>query len=778
MKSFNDINEKIRIPKIQRDYAQGRENPEANEIRKQFVHDLMRVVNGKSNGEKLDFIYGSDKNGAFEPLDGQQRLTTLFLLHYLLGVDLRQGDKSKLTYETRYTSEAFLDELIKHDVKQFTEELKNNEEKNEEKKGISSIIKERDWFQWEWQYDPTISSMLVMLDALNDEMNWEQDLEIAKERLNSLKFHFLDLGKLNMSDELFIKMNARGKQLSNFDKLKSTLEEELQKQKNCNIEKDWRTNMDGNWIDFFWQKFALKKVEDADLDANKQLEAAKVAETNMKTFIQRLIAMQFYVNEKVAKDLHSAAYNIDVNSLDSILTEYEDMWMNGLNGVKREETLNFSELTDTINAFIYQDEKGNFEDVTTLIDASANFYEKKQDETQLTYFENFLRKNIPNDLRVVLYGISKYIFMFREKSPNKTTICGKPSNEWIDNFAEWSRFIRNLFNNDNNNNRIDKEEDTRAASEQVNKLLANLEKYLAPKSTDLNNDNLAIKKFIADITIDEYKGQGLDNNSLREEKQKAVKKLRSKDWERAINEAEAIPYMWGQIRCLLNWAGDDLNKFKAYTESLSQILIDSSNNHRDYYLAMLLLNDNAWRGNDRLYVFGSMHRDYSIKRYLRNEENGIFGKNIKEMIDIWHKWNVNMDVSQFFEYIIKTKNPTNWVYSLKIRPQILDMSRYKCIFEKDNHILFAERMTQGSTSFDPALCALNEIMKEKLGENGASLLNKSNSDDPHTVYIDTAKESWRVSWGNNLDEYVLERKSDGTKTKINGVKNLLGLSLV
>ena len=34
----------------------------------------------------LDFVYGSKKNNVFIPLDGQQRLTTLFLMHWYLGL--------------------------------------------------------------------------------------------------------------------------------------------------------------------------------------------------------------------------------------------------------------------------------------------------------------------------------------------------------------------------------------------------------------------------------------------------------------------------------------------------------------------------------------------------------------------------------------------------------------------------------------------------------------------------------------------------------------------
>ena len=82
---------KIEIPIIQRDYAQGREGKE--ELRKNFLTALREVVNDKSL--ELDFVYGSVKNKVLQPLDGQQRLTTLFLLHWFVAVKENKLDGEK-----------------------------------------------------------------------------------------------------------------------------------------------------------------------------------------------------------------------------------------------------------------------------------------------------------------------------------------------------------------------------------------------------------------------------------------------------------------------------------------------------------------------------------------------------------------------------------------------------------------------------------------------------------------------------------------------------------
>ena len=72
---------RIVIPIIQRDYAQGREDDETRRIRERFLDSLYKAIMGTPI--KLDFIYGDiDVDGVMTPLDGQQRLTTLFLLHW------------------------------------------------------------------------------------------------------------------------------------------------------------------------------------------------------------------------------------------------------------------------------------------------------------------------------------------------------------------------------------------------------------------------------------------------------------------------------------------------------------------------------------------------------------------------------------------------------------------------------------------------------------------------------------------------------------------------
>src|SRR5437867_11968288 len=106
---WNLINElAIEIPIIQRDYAQGRQSEKVNEIRNGFVKSLYEAIDENKNLD-FDFIYGSEKKNVLIPLDGQQRLTTLFLLHWYLAskdgkIDEARETLTKFSYKTRISA--------------------------------------------------------------------------------------------------------------------------------------------------------------------------------------------------------------------------------------------------------------------------------------------------------------------------------------------------------------------------------------------------------------------------------------------------------------------------------------------------------------------------------------------------------------------------------------------------------------------------------------------------------------------------------------------------
>ena len=73
---------RIEIPILQRDYAQGRKSQ--SKIANEFLSAIFNVLNGKRQSLHIDFIYGYQENDKFLLIDGQQRITTLWLLHFYL----------------------------------------------------------------------------------------------------------------------------------------------------------------------------------------------------------------------------------------------------------------------------------------------------------------------------------------------------------------------------------------------------------------------------------------------------------------------------------------------------------------------------------------------------------------------------------------------------------------------------------------------------------------------------------------------------------------------
>lgn len=229
---------KIEIPIIQRDYAQGRKNDEVNRIRERFLDALFQAIVGK-NHITLDFVYGDvSKDGVLTPLDGQQRLTTLFLLHWYIAkkenVEMKEYDfLNNFSYATRFSSRDFCQELIKY-----------SPNFNDEK--FSVAIKDQAWYPYEWKNDPTIQSILVMLDAIHKKFDSQSGLWESLVTDKIISFYFLPLSEMGLTDDLYIKMNSRGKPLTPFEHFKAEFEEiikhiseDLSKEINHKFDIDW-----------------------------------------------------------------------------------------------------------------------------------------------------------------------------------------------------------------------------------------------------------------------------------------------------------------------------------------------------------------------------------------------------------------------------------------------------------------------------------------------------------------------------------------------------------
>lgn len=269
----------ITIPMIQRDYAQGRLSE--YEVRRRFLDVIFGALVNDEELE-LDFIYGSieslDDKQYFIPLDGQQRLTMLFLLYWYIAsreLDICEFAKLqarliKFSYSTRPTARNFCEKLC---TQVFNIGNKPSLE-----------ITESQWFYEAYNQDPTVKSMLVVLDEIHERYIKQQ--KVLYTSLDKIGFYVLPLDGFHLTDELYIKMNARGKQLTDFENFKADLINWVQTESEANsdlsisdVVYDERTmpysmmlglKLDNDWTKLFWnfRKKGIKKQtgETIDLD--------------------------------------------------------------------------------------------------------------------------------------------------------------------------------------------------------------------------------------------------------------------------------------------------------------------------------------------------------------------------------------------------------------------------------------------------------------------------------------------------------------------------------
>ena len=258
---------KVEIPVIQRDYAQGRASQRI--IRDDFtkaLYEALCLAPGSAGVPlDLDFVYGSVVDGAFQPLDGQQRLTTLFLLHWYLawadgdGADFRAkiiaNGRARFGYSVRPGSRDFVDSLAGYRPDIRAADCPD----------VVDLITDQPWYYRRWRFDPTICSALSVLSRMHDVFGQTTGLypRLIDETAPAITFQLLDLEQFDLSDDLYIKMNARGKQLTPFETFKARFERHLEDEQFVGIHHPlfgedeppseiFKRRIDTRWSDFFW----------------------------------------------------------------------------------------------------------------------------------------------------------------------------------------------------------------------------------------------------------------------------------------------------------------------------------------------------------------------------------------------------------------------------------------------------------------------------------------------------------------------------------------------
>lgn len=404
--------DKVEIPIIQRDYAQGREKQD--KLRDRFVEYLLSSLQ-KQSAIELDFVYGAERHDiakdgktrvtTFIPIDGQQRLTTLWLLHWFLAVregrlEEMQPVLSKFTYETRPTAHDFCRHLT---CEAFPKNTAT---------GIDKYIQARPWFDPEWMHDSSIQGMLCMLRTL-EASHILSTGDINLDQLVSqdmITFYFVPLHNFGQAEELYIRMNARGKILTQFENFKSEFYKVLKDNPRLEEVKD---KMEYAWVDNLWR---YRKPD------------VYVTDECFMNFLQFVTRLLYFAHAKHRSNEGYASDFADFRLLNDIYSKPEN--------------------TDFLIFAI---------DNIPFLAAQKDFPVLWTDKNEKLAFGDILSKCIRGEhmsveRMFVLYAA--FIYAFKHQSHMPTAEADMHNNPFCDRMNEFVRVIRNLIvNTDDNSER-------------------------------------------------------------------------------------------------------------------------------------------------------------------------------------------------------------------------------------------------------------------------------------------------------------------------------------
>lgn len=573
----------IEIPIIQRDYAQGRLGKE--NLRKNFLADLKNALDSNEI-MKLDFVYGSIEKDYLNPLDGQQRLTTLWLLHWYIA--LRAGELNeenckifkKFTYETRISSREFCQNLCNF---QKFENFDGND--------IVGFIIKQTWFYSAWKQDPTIQSMLRMLGGTKKADKKGEDIDGIEEifqgtsednfkvywenltQKETIVFYHLPLKDFGLSDDLYIKMNARGKQLTSFENFKADLIGYITKQfEDESLEESeqakWKElldpqngipiKLDTEWTDIFWKN---KSIGITDKESKKR-KSDQIDEIYF-AFLNR-----FFWNELFIARNSDNKYILDIGKGDESSTQENKnpsykylnnsahnndvtIAYNGLDVYRYYDgviPLSFFQKIKRVldNYFVYQKDKNCLPECTW--DTSFRFIPQYNVDDSGNNIE--IENNAQNKIlsvstlnqvqRVVFFAVCKYFDHDDNVSDSKESL------------KQWMRVVWNLVSGEDQNGRP--EIRSTSALRAAIKFIDSLESHDVYKSLRDYEITLGNSSFEERCKEEIAKAKQIldENGNLRKYEGSCKKEDGSnyQTWEEIIIEAERYAFFKGAIRFL------------------------------------------------------------------------------------------------------------------------------------------------------------------------------------------------------------------------------------
>lgn len=209
----------ILIPSLQRNYVHGRNDSHAKEVREHFVRSLSECCEGSEKKMNLDIVYGVvDKENNITPIDGQQRLTSLWLSAvYAVNKAQNEGINNRLellsklsrfSYKARPLASTFCRWLTSgSNIFQCLD--------------FNSILTQA---SDSWGSDPTVDAMITTLRLIHEKCE-NQTCKLFKVIDEQVQFEFSEV-KGDATD-LYVKINARGKLLTQWENFKGAFSKQL-----------------------------------------------------------------------------------------------------------------------------------------------------------------------------------------------------------------------------------------------------------------------------------------------------------------------------------------------------------------------------------------------------------------------------------------------------------------------------------------------------------------------------------------------------------------------
>lgn len=404
----------IYIPDMQRDYcwSMPESDKSKNTLFKNFLDTLVQNCNENKTDFTMGLFYGYVENNRLYLCDGQQRITSLYLIllyAYKLGrVDeslLIYNNMPRLQYAVRDSSLFFLNDLVEH--------IKN----------IQSIddIKETDWYFEEYNNDDTIQNIIAALSTLenedkneNNRINNDKFISYILEEIN---FIFIDMKTRENGEETYVLLNTTGEPLTAVENLKPYLVFDDDAEKMNDYTDKWE-----EMEHFFWIKNNqnYEMAEKGFMEFLRWVVKLTCDKKSANILKENDVLYNFFTKEKepaikVIKEYFDMIFNEEINPLLDVMGI--KLQFNGEYLEDKKIYSLFAAIYGNINnipkdSYFYQifkniinrENKGGIEKITSKSVVEFLINHESKDILETLEKDSFLKNDLEEHLKLALYS--------------------------------------------------------------------------------------------------------------------------------------------------------------------------------------------------------------------------------------------------------------------------------------------------------------------------------------------------------------------------------------